>query len=234
MLTVDNITTHYGQAQIIDGLSLTVERGECVALLGRNGAGKSTTMKAIMGVVRPTRGAVRLNGEDITRWPDYKTARAGVGYVPEDRRIFPELTVLENLQVGQKETKDVQNPWTLSRVFELFPKLDELKHRQGGTLSGGEQQMLTVARTLMGNPELILLDEPTEGLAPIIVQQMVAAIAELKKQGLAILLAEQNQHTIAGLCDRVSVLEMGQEVFAGTLKELEADKELMEKYLAIH
>lgn len=209
MLELSDITTHYGRAQILTKVSLNVAVGECVALIGHNGAGKSTTMKSIMGVVQPTAGRIIFDDQDITNIPNYKTAQMGIGYVPEERRIFPDLTVLENLQIGKKSFRNVDEPWTIERIYDLFPKLDELKHRAGGNLSGGEQQMLTVARCLMGNPRLILLDEPTEGLAPIIVQQMVAAMDVLKKKGLSILVSEQNHRAIESLCDRIYHLEKG-------------------------
>jgi branched-chain amino acid transport system ATP-binding protein len=234
MLELKNITTHYGRAQILNGLSITVRAGECVALLGRNGAGKSTTMKTIMGLVQPTDGQVLLNDRDITDYVDYQTAQAGIGYVPEERRIFPDLTVLENLEVGRKEAKSSDNPWTIERVYDLFPKLIELKNRLGGHLSGGEQQMLTVARSLMGNPSLLLLDEPTEGLAPIIVQQMVSSMGELKKQGLSILISEQNQRAIASLCDRAYILEKGEIVFEETMAFLQNHPSVSEQYLGAH
>lgn len=231
MLEISGLYTAYGQAEIINDLSIKVDAGECVALLGRNGAGKSTLMKSIMGVVTPKAGKVMWKGEDIVSWPNYKTAHAAIGFVPEERRIFPDLTVLENLIVGEKAKDKIDTPWTIERVYALFPKLEELANRLGGQLSGGEQQMLTVARSLMGNPELLLLDEPTEGLAPIIVQQMVSAMRSLKEQGLSIIVSEQNINAIAPLCDRVYILEKGLIVHEGTIDDLKKDPALVEKHL---
>ena len=222
MLHLNSLNTHYGQAHILRDVSLRVAAGEVVALLGRNGAGKSTTMKAIIGMVPASAGSVHYRDNDLRRHKNYQRARLGIGYVPEERRIFRKLTVLENLATGEMPHRDGHTPWTIKRVFDLFPKLDELKDRLGGQLSGGEQQMLTVARTLMTNPDCLLLDEPTEGLAPVIVDQVTSAIKQLKKQGLAILLSEQNRHTAAALADRVYVLEKGRIIYDGLLTAMPA------------
>lgn len=220
MLNLTNLNTHYGQAHILRDVCLNVEKGECVALLGRNGAGKSTTIKAIIGIVKATSGEIKYKDQDLHKLKNYRRARLGLGYVPEERRIFPTLTVLEHLVTGQQPARKGFKPWTPKRIFKLFPKLDELRDRQGGQLSGGEQQMLTVARTLMGNPECLLLDEPTEGLAPIVVEQVTDAIKVLKAEGLAILLSEQNQHTASTLADRTYVLEKGQIIYDGKLSAM--------------
>ena len=220
MLVLENLNTHYGQAHILRDVSLTVGAGECVALLGRNGAGKSTTMKAIIGMVPASGGAVRYREQDVRKLKNYQRARLGIGYVPEERRIFQKLTVAENLASGRQAARDGREPWTIERVFALFPKLEELKDRLGGQLSGGEQQMLTVGRTLMTNPDCLLLDEPTEGLAPVIVQAVASAIKQLRDSGLAILLSEQNRHTAATLANRVYVLEKGAVIYDGALASL--------------
>ncbi len=207
-LVVEEIYTFYGLSQVLFGVSLEVAPGECVCLLGRNGVGKTTTMRSIMGLTPARRGRVVWRGRDITSKAPYQIARAGIGFVPEDRRIFADLTVWENLDVAGRRRGGAG--WTVDRVFDLFPKLSELVDRQGGFLSGGEQQMLTIARTLMGNPELLLLDEPSEGLAPLVVEHLKEQIGRLKSQGLTILLAEQNVGFCLDLADRVYVLEKGQ------------------------
>ena len=193
-----------------------------MALLGRNGAGKSTTMKAIIGMVPATSGTIHYLDQDLRKLKNYQRAQLGVGYVPEERRIFQKLTVTENLTAGRKQARAGKEPWTIERAFDLFPKLKELKDHLGGQLSGGEQQMLTVARTLMTNPDCLLLDEPTEGLAPVIVDHVTAAIKQLKKHGLAILLSEQNRHIADALADRVYVLEKGQIIYDGGLTDMSA------------
>jgi len=233
MLEVSDIHSFYGGAHILHGLSLTVAEGEVVALLGRNGAGKSTTMKSIMGLVRPRSGEVRFRGQAITRKPPYIAARLGLGYVPEDRRIFTDLTILENLEVGRQRPREGQKEWTRERLFELFPNLAERRHALGGAMSGGEQQMLTIARTLMGNPKLILLDEPSEGISPIIVEQMAFAIAKLKQEGLSILLSEQNIHFAKLISDRAYVIQGGCVEFQGTIEELEQDPALQQDHLVL-
>ncbi len=213
VLQVNNIHTYYGQAHILQGVSLEVGAGEVVGLVGRNGAGKSTTLKSIMGLVPIARGEISWNGRVIasasTRQRPDAIAREGLGYVPEDRRIFTKLTVLENLEVGAKAGLGNDSSWTVQRVLELFPALVPLQAREGGQLSGGEQQMLTIARTLMGNPRVLLLDEPTEGLAPIVVEQVVAAIAQLKAMHLSVLISGQNHPATESLCDRQYAMEKG-------------------------
>ena len=205
LLTVEAIDTAYGLSRVLFGVSLEVAAGECVSLLGRNGVGKTTTMRSIMGLTPPSRGRIVWRGRDITGWPPHRIARAGIGFVPEERRVFAELSVEENLEVGARAARR-GGRWTIAAVGELFPVLRERRHQRGGLLSGGEQQMLTIARTLTGNPELLLLDEPSEGLAPLVVDMLRDKIAELKAQGLTILLAEQRVDFALALADRVYVL----------------------------
>jgi branched-chain amino acid transport system ATP-binding protein len=231
ILTVEDIYTAYGLSQVLFGVSIEVKRGECVCLLGRNGVGKTTTMRSIIGLTPPARGRVVWKGRDVTGRAPYQIARAGIGFIPEDRRIFAELTVWENLDVATRGGRD--GGWTIERVFDLFPKLRELVGRQGGFLSGGEQQMLTIARTLMGNPELLLLDEPSEGLAPLVVLHLKEQIARLKQDGLTILLAEQNVDFSLDLADRVYVLEKGHIRYHGTAREFRADDAIRHQYLAL-
>jgi branched-chain amino acid transport system ATP-binding protein len=228
LLEVRDIHTAYGLSRVLFGVSVTVDGGECVCLLGRNGVGKSTTMRSIIGLTPPQAGRVAWKGSDITGWPPYRVARAGIGFVPEDRRIFADLTVWENLDVARKP-----GPWTVERVFDLFPKLRELSNRNGGYLSGGEQQMLTIARTLMGNPELLLLDEPSEGLAPLVVDHLLEQITRLKREGLTILLAEQNVEFSLALAERVYVLEKGSIRFSGPAARLRDDETLRHELLAL-
>src|SRR5882757_5243949 len=216
MLLVKDLHAYYGRAHILHGVSLEATAGEVVALLGRNGAGKSTAMKTIMGLVPPARGEVSFAGPRIERLPPYRIARLGLGYVPEERRIFTELTVMENLEVGRQAARDGTPAWSAERLFSLFPNLAGMRDRPGGRMSGGEQQMLTIARTLMGNPACILLDEPSEGVAPVIVDQMAAAIRELKAAGVAILLSEQNLHFATEVADRAYIIEKGQIRFSGS------------------
>jgi len=233
MLSVRNLEAYYGRAHILSDLSLEVGKGEVVVLLGRNGAGKSTTLKSIMGLVRPARGEITFAGRRIERLEPYEIAELGLGYVPEDRRIFTELTVMENLEVGRQGARAGAPAWTPERLFKLFPNLAEMTDRPGGRTSGGEQQMLTIARTLMGNPSCILLDEPSEGLAPVIVDQMAAAIRELKTEGLAVLLSEQNLHFATEVSDRAYIIEKGHIRFAGTMAELAANEDVRTQYLAV-
>jgi branched-chain amino acid transport system ATP-binding protein len=228
LLDVRDIHTAYGLSRVLFGVSVAVNGGECVCLLGRNGVGKSTTMRSIIGLTPPQAGRVAWKGTDITGWPPYRVARAGIGFVPEDRRIFADLTVWENLDVARKP-----GPWTVERVFDLFPKLRDLSGRNGGYLSGGEQQMLTIARTLMGNPELLLLDEPSEGLAPLVVDHLLEQITRLKREGLTILLAEQNVEFSLALAERVYVLEKGSIRFSGPASRLRDDEALRHELLAL-
>ncbi|MEZ5785580.1 MAG: ABC transporter ATP-binding protein [Xanthobacteraceae bacterium] len=232
-LTVTNLEARYGQAQILFGVSFAVGEGEAVALLGRNGAGKSTTLRSIMGLVADRKGAVQFQGEDISRMPPHEIGRRGLGWVPEDRRIFTELTVLENLEVGKQPRRDGAPTWTPERLFALFPNLAEMRQRLGGRMSGGEQQMLTIARTLMGNPSLVLLDEPSEGLAPKIVEQMAAAILAMKREGLALVISEQNLRFARLISDRAVIIEKGRIRYTGTIAELEANPEIRDAYLAV-
>jgi branched-chain amino acid transport system ATP-binding protein len=238
MLSVENLGASYGAAQILYDLSLNVGRGEVVALMGRNGAGKTTTMKAIMGLMAQSTGKVQFDGHDISGRQPYEIARLGLGFTPEDRRIFSDLTVLENLDIGRqpprKFSDGVAAPvWTEEKLLALFPNLGEMPNRPGGRMSGGEQQMLTVARTLMGNPLLILLDEPSEGVAPLIVELMANTILELKKAGVSILLSEQNVHFAELVSDRAYVLEKGQIQWNGTMAELAENIDIQRAYLTV-
>jgi branched-chain amino acid transport system ATP-binding protein len=238
ILEVHELNAWYGAAHILFDLSFHVGQGEVVALMGRNGAGKSTTMKTIMGLVPRREGVVHFNGEDISGQKPFEIARRGLGFTPEDRRIFVDLTVIENLDVGRQPTRQFADgrpapSWTPEQLFRLFPNLAEMPDRLGGRMSGGEQQMLTVARTLMGNPLLVLLDEPSEGVAPLIVEQMANTILELKKQGLSILLSEQNIHFARLVSDRVYVLEKGQIHWQGSVTELDANPEVQRTYLTV-
>ncbi|HYX04480.1 MAG TPA: ABC transporter ATP-binding protein [Reyranella sp.] len=233
-LEVSDLYTAYGLSQILFGVSLSVEKGECVALLGRNGVGKTTTLRSIMGLTAPYRGRVRYNGVDITGRPSYQVAKLGLGFVPEERRIFPDLTVRQNLEVARKPAASAHaREWTVEAVFESFPALADLAGRKGGYLSGGEQQMLTIGRTLMGNPDLLLLDEPSEGLAPLIVRDLGRQIGRLKEQGLTILLCEQNAKFATRLSDRAYILEKGQVRFAGSIEELHANDDVRRQYLGL-
>jgi branched-chain amino acid transport system ATP-binding protein len=233
VLEVTGLDSFYGQAHILFDLGLNVQRGEVVALLGRNGAGKSTTLKSIMGMVRPASGTIRFAGGDIAGMTPFRIARLGLGYVPEDRRIFTGLTVLENLEVGRQAPRDGAPSWSPERLFELFPALGEMRHRRGGQMSGGEQQMLTIARTLMGNPLCLLLDEPSEGLAPVIVDQMIDIVSELKAAGVAILLSEQNMRFAAAVADRACIIEKGRIRFEGPFAELAGREDVTARYLQV-
>jgi len=233
MLTVTDLHSYYGRAHILQGVSFDLPAGQVMVLLGRNGAGKSTTMKSLIGLLPPARGRIEFAGVDIAGWEPHRIARAGLGYVPEDRRIFTDLTVRQNLHVGRQPARDNRPAWTEDRLFALFPNLGRMHDRLGGRMSGGEQQMLTIARTLMGNPSLLLLDEPSEGLAPVIVDEMAQAILALKQQGVTILLAEQNLHFAARVADRAMVIETGRIVWSGTMAALQADEAARAVYLAV-
>jgi len=233
MLTVRNLHAYYGRAHILHGVSLEARAGEVVALLGRNGAGKSTTLKTIMGLVPAASGEVSFGDARIERLPPHRIARLGLGYVPEERRIFTDLSVMENLSVGRQAPRDNAPSWSEDKLFTLFPNLARMRERPGGRMSGGEQQMLTIARTLMGNPRCVLLDEPSEGLAPIIVEQMANSIRILKGEGLSVLLCEQNLHFALGVADRAYIIEKGQIRFGGSMAELAADAGLREQYLSV-
>lgn len=233
MLEVSALNSFYGKAHILNDLSFKVERGEVVALLGRNGAGKTTTMKSLMQLVRPRSGQVIFDGTKITGLPAHKAARLGLGYVPEERRIFSDLTILENLEVGRQRPREGAPAWTLEALFELFPNLWERRNNRGKAMSGGEQQMLTIARTLMGNPKLLLLDEPSEGIAPVIVEQMARTIVRLKNEGLTVIISEQNLHFARMVADRAIIIEGGEKKFDGSFSELEKHPEIRDAYLSV-
>jgi branched-chain amino acid transport system ATP-binding protein len=232
-LLVEDIHTAYGLSQVLFGVSLEVRPGECVALIGRNGVGKTTTMRSIIGLTPANRGRVVWKGQDVTRLGPHRICRLGIGFVPEDRRIFPELSVWENLDIARRSGAGGKTTWREEQVFALFPDLAEIRDRKGGVLSGGQQQMLTIARTLMGNPELLLLDEPSEGLAPLIVELLRRRVGELKATGLSIVLAEQNLEFVMALADRVYILEKGEVRFTGTPADLRADKSIVQQYLTV-
>jgi branched-chain amino acid transport system ATP-binding protein len=233
MLNVRDLEVFYGRAQVLFEVSFDVPAGQVTALMGRNGAGKSTTLKALMGLVSPVAGRIDLAGRRIDGWPPFRIARAGLGYVAEERRIFPDMTVAENLEVGRRPPADGRAPWTQADVERLFPNLAHLRHRRAGQTSGGEQQMLAVARTLMGNPRVLLLDEPSEGLAPVIVQQMAAAVRSLKAGGVTVLVSEQNLRFADSVADRAVVLEKGAVRFDGAMTALAEDDRLRRTYLAL-
>ncbi|MGG5886501.1 ABC transporter ATP-binding protein [Falsiroseomonas sp. HC035] len=233
VLELSGVTAGYGPAEVLFGVDLSLHRGEVAALMGRNGAGKSTTLKAIMGMLPPRSGRVRFAGADITGWAPYRIARAGLGYVPEDRRIFTDLTVAENLEVGRRAARGGRAAWTVERLYEIFPNLAEMRGRRAAAMSGGEQQMLTIARTLMGNPDAVLLDEPSEGLAPVIVELMAEAVLRMKEEGLAVLLSEQSLDFAAAVSDRAYVIEKGSIRFAGSMAALEADEAIRTTYLTV-
>jgi branched-chain amino acid transport system ATP-binding protein len=233
LLEVDRINTFYGLSQVLFNVSLEIDRGEVVVLLGRNGAGKTTTMVSIIGLNPPKSGRIVFKGKEITGLAPYKASRMGIGFVPEDRRIFPDLTVAANLDVGRRNAGKKANPWTPERIYQVFPVLEQLAHRRGGTLSGGEQQMLTIARTLMTNPELILLDEPSEGLAPLVVRMLGSFIDLLKKEGVTVLLSEQNVKFAFKHSDRAYIIDKGMIKYQGTIAQLEKEEEIKKQYLAV-
>jgi branched-chain amino acid transport system ATP-binding protein len=233
MLELAGVHAYYGRAHILSDVSFTVQRGEVVVLLGRNGAGKTTTLKTIIGLVPAAQGEIRFDGRRIEGLAPYRIAAGGLGYVPEDRRIFTDLTAAENLDVGRQPPRPGVPVWTVEKLYALFPNLAEMRNRPGGRTSGGEQQMLTIARTLMGNPMCILLDEPSEGLAPVIVDQMAEAIKELKAEGLSVLLSEQNLHFAIDVADRAYIIEKGRIRFGGTIGELARNEEVRNAYLAV-
>lgn len=232
MLEVRDLHAYYGKSHILQGVDMQIGAGEVVSLLGRNGVGRSTTIKAIMGDVRPV-GSVRFKGREIAGLKPHQIARLGLGYVPEERRIFTDLTVAENLEVGRRAAPAGRAPWTPERLFEFFPNLAEMRHRRASAMSGGEQQMLTIARTLMGNPEAVLLDEPSEGLAPVIVEQMAEAVLRMKAEGIAVLVSEQNLDFAAAVADRALILEKGAVRWQGGIAALEADEDVRRAYLTV-
>lgn len=233
MLEIEGLNAYYGRAHILQGVGFSMGRGEVLALMGRNGAGKSTTMKAVMGLVPPQAGRVTFEGHSIAGLEPFEIARLGIGYVPEDRRVFSELSVMENLSVAQRPKREGAPHWTPERLFALFPNLGRMKDRPGGAMSGGEQQMLTIARTLMGNPSLVLLDEPSEGLAPVIVEEMAKTILALKSEGLSVLISEQNLHFAGSVADRATIIEKGLIRFTGTMAELKANEAVRAQYLSV-
>jgi len=237
LLEVKDLNTYYGASHVLQGISLNVAEGELVVLLGRNGMGKSTALKTIMGLVKPKSGSVVFEGREITGYPPYKAAQAGIGYVPEDRRIFPELSVLDNLFLGIKGGKmgdpDDRNLWTMDRIFSHFPVLKERTHQKGKFLSGGEQQMLSIGRSLMGNPRLLLVDEPTEGLAPLMVREVRNVLEEINKAGVSILLVEHNLKVALSLADRVYLMGKAHIGFNGSVEELRDNRQVREKYLEV-
>ena len=233
IFSAEGIDVFYGTSQILFGLSIAVTEGQTMALLGRNGAGKSTTLKALAGLAPPRRGRVHVLGAEMQKRKPHIIARAGLGYVPEDRQIFPEHSVEDNLLIGAKKGPNGEDYWTLARIYEMLPLLVPLKERMGGRLSGGEQQMLTIGRTLMGNPIGLLLDEPSEGLAPVIVQQIGALLRQLRKMGVTVLLAEQNMHFCLGIASHASVIDKGQIVYSDTINGLKANDDVKARYLAL-
>ncbi|MFO7598798.1 MAG: ABC transporter ATP-binding protein [Candidatus Desulfacyla sp.] len=232
MLQVENIQTFYGKSHVLFGVSLDMIEGQVIGLVGRNGAGKSTTLKSIIGILSPRSGSIRFKGKEIISQPSFRIARSGIGYVPEDRRVFPDLTVLENLEIMTAVSRKSEESWSVERVFEWFPQLERLNASRGMELSGGEQQMLTIARTLMTNPEVLLLDEPSEGLAPIIVREIGNLIGQLR-QTITILLAEQKLQFVLGLVDACYVIDQGENVFNGTAEELRSNTEIKKKFLGV-
>jgi branched-chain amino acid transport system ATP-binding protein len=233
LLDVSGIDVFYGASQILFGVSLDVAPGQSLALLGRNGAGKSTTMKAIIGLAPPRRGTIRIRGQETQRRSADAVARAGIGYVPEDRQVFPEHSVEDNLLIGAKKGADGRIDWTLPKIYDLFPILASMKGRMAGRLSGGEQQMLTIARTLMGNPDVVLLDEPSEGLAPIIVERIGEMVQHLRGTGVTLIIAEQNMHFCLEIATHVAVIDKGHIVYRDTLAGLRANDEVKRRYLAV-
>jgi branched-chain amino acid transport system ATP-binding protein len=232
-LSLRGITASYGSSQVLFGVDLDVPSGTTVALLGRNGAGKSTTFKSIAGVLKPSAGKILYGSRQLNGLPTYEISRAGIAFVPEDRQVFPELTVLENLEIGQKAGASGRKEWTVGRVLEVFPILANMQTRKGGRLSGGEQQMLTIARSLMGNPDVILLDEPSEGLAPIIVAQIIDLIRLLRTSGVTIVLAEQNMHVCVAVADHIAIIEKGLIVYTGTTADFKANDAVRKQYLEV-
>jgi branched-chain amino acid transport system ATP-binding protein len=233
ILSISGLSAFYGSSQVLFGVDLEVGEGQCMALLGRNGAGKSTTMKAIAGIIPSATGKITLDGQDISGQKSYLIARAGLGFVPEDRQVFPDHSVDDNLSIAGKAGPDNRRDWTLERVYDSFPLLPPLRTRMAGQLSGGEQQMLVIGRALMGNPRVLLLDEPSEGLAPVIVQQIAVLIRELRKSGTTILVAEQNMHFCLHIATHVAVIDTGRIVYSDTAEGLRKNDEIKRRYLSV-
>jgi len=232
-LEIDGIHTAYGLSKVLFGVSFTVEAGQIVSLIGRNGVGKTTTMRSIIGLTPPRQGRIRFEGQDVTGWPAYKVSNLGIGFVPEERRIFPDLTVWDNLDIARRPAALGRQEWNEERVFELFPDLRDIQQRAGGVLSGGQQQMLTIARCLMGNPRLILLDEPSEGLAPRVVEDLREQVKMLKESGISLVLAEQNLSFVLYLSDYCHIMEKGEIKYSGTPADLRANQGILEQYLTL-
>lgn len=232
-LSLRDVAVSYGSSQVLFGVDLDIPHGTTVALLGRNGAGKSTTFKTIAGVLKPHNGTITYGTKKLNGLATYEISRAGIGFVPEDRQVFPELTVIENLEIGEKAGPTGRKDWTISRVLEAFPILASMQTRKGGRLSGGEQQMLTIARSLVGNPDVVLLDEPSEGLAPIIVSQIIELIRLLRRSGVTIVLAEQNMHVCVEVADHIAIIEKGQIVYTGTVAEFKENSAIRQQYLEV-
>ncbi|MEZ5852370.1 MAG: ABC transporter ATP-binding protein [Hyphomicrobiaceae bacterium] len=233
IFAADSIDVFYGTSQILFGVSVTVTEGQTMALLGRNGAGKSTTLKALAGLAPPRAGKVHVLGAEMQRRKPHHIARAGLGYVPEDRQVFPDHSVEDNLLIGEKKGPNGEDYWTIKRIYEMLPLLEPLKDRMAGRLSGGEQQMLTIGRTLMGNPVGLLLDEPSEGLAPVIVQQIGVLLRKLRDMGVTVLLAEQNMHFCLGIASHATVIDKGEVVYRDTIEGLKANEDVKSRYLAL-
>lgn len=233
ILEVEEIQTFYGKSQVLNGVSFGIEKGETVTLVGRNGVGKSTTLKSIIGLLAPQQGSIRFKGEEIAGLRSYKVCRLGVGYVPEERRIFPHLTVRQNLLIGLKSGQKADRPWTVEKIYSYFPQLEKRDRQKGGNLSGGEQQMLTIGRTLAGNPELLLVDEPTEGLSPQLVDMVSQILRQIHEEGRSILLVEHAIDVALGLAERAYVMSKGKIVFGGTSQELSVNEEVKKKYLEV-
>ena len=233
ILEVEEIQTFYGKSQVLNGVSFGIEKGETVTLVGRNGVGKSTTLKSIIGLIAPQQGSIRFKGEEIAGLRSYKVCRLGVGYVPEERRIFPHLTVRQNLLIGLKPGQKVDRPWTVEKIYSYFPQLEKRDRQKGGNLSGGEQQMLTIGRTLAGNPELLLVDEPTEGLSPQLVDMVSQILRQIHEEGRSVLLVEHAIDVALGLAERAYVMSKGKIVFGGTSQELSVNEEVKKKYLEV-
>jgi branched-chain amino acid transport system ATP-binding protein len=233
LFEVDEIHTFIGKSHILQGISFEIEKGEIVTLLGRNGVGKSTTLKSIVGLITPQKGSIRFKGEEILGLKTYNISRLGIGYVPEERRIFPNLTVRQNLLIGIKRNQQVDQPWTIEKIYSYFSHLEKRDRQKGRNLSGGEQQMLTIARTLMGNPELLLVDEPTEGLAPLLVEMVIQILREIHDKSCPILIVEHALDVALSLASRAYIMSKGTIVFRGTREELYADEEIRKKYLEV-